>query len=326
MRRREFLLSSSAAVVWPSGIRAQQFERPVIGFLSLAAADAFAHLVAFYHRGLGESGFFEGKNVTVEYRWAKGKYDQLPALAAELVHQNVTIIVASGGDRPTLAAKAATSTIPIVFAGSDDPVGLGLVQSLAQPGGNITGASLFTSELEVKKLELLNEVLPKARIFGMLVNPNNPAAGTDVREVEEAASAKGKNIHVIQASSESEIDTAFAGLADHKLDGLLIGHDPFFNSRRDQIVTHVTRLVTPAIYEHREFIRAGGLMSYGNDIRENYRVAGIYTGRILKGAKPADLPVQQAAKFELVLNLKTAKALNLEFPPSILVRADEVIE
>ena len=236
------------------------------------------------------------------------------------------IIVASGSDRPSLAAKAATSTIPIVFTGSDDPVRFGLVESLSHPGGNITGIAGFTSELEVKKLEILHEVLPETRRIGMMANPNNPAAKADVVDVEAAAKSKAKQIHVVWASNEVEIDAGFAEFARQELKGLILGHDPFFNSRRDQITAHVTRLAIPAIYEHREFILAGGLMSYGTDIRANYHLAGVYTGQILKGAKPAELPVQQPTKFDLIINLKAAKALNLEFPPSILVRADEVIE
>ena len=299
---------------------------PVIGFFSLAAPDAFAHLLAAYHEGLRGAGFVDGQNVTIEYRWARGRYDQLPALAAELVDRDVAIIVSSGGDRPSLAAKAATSTIPIVFTGSDDPVGFGLVESLSHPGGNMTGAAGFTSELEVKKLEILHEVLPETHRIGMLANPNNPAAEADVKEVEAAARTKAKQVRVVWASNEGEINSGFAAFARQQLEGLILGHDPFFNSRRDQIIAHVTRLAIPAIYEHREFILAGGLMSYGTDIRENYRLAGVYTGRILKGAKPSDLPVQQPTKFELIINLKAAKVLNLEFPPSMLIRADEVIE
>jgi putative tryptophan/tyrosine transport system substrate-binding protein len=326
MRRREFMILSSMAVVWPKSVAAQQSENPVIGFISLAGPDTFAHLLAAYHESLREAGFVEGRNVAIEYRWARGQYDQLPALATDLVRRKVSIIVASGGDRPSLAAKAATSTIPIVFTGSDDPVGFGLVQSLSHPGGNMTGTAGFTSKLEVKKLEILHEVLPEPRLIGMLANPKNPAAAADVKDVEAAARSMAKQIHVVWASNESEIDAGFAAFASLQLKGLLLGHDPFFNSRRDQIIAHVTRLAIPAIYEHREFILAGGLMSYGTDIREGYRLAGSYTGRILKGAKPADLPTQQPTKFNLIINLKAAKALNFEFPASILGRADEIIE
>jgi putative tryptophan/tyrosine transport system substrate-binding protein len=328
MWRREFLrgLSAVTAAICSRSVGAQQARLPIVGFLSLAAAESFADLVEFYRRGLDEAGFTEGQNVAIEYRWANGQYEALPSLATDLVKRDVDVIVASGGDRPTLAAKAATTTIPIVFVGSDDPVGLGLVESLSRPGGNLTGATLFTSELEVKKLELLTEVIPDAGVIAMLVNPNNPAAEADFLEVRASAAAKDRLIHVLEASNHNEIDEAFARLAELRPQGILIGHDPLFNSQRNQIVGHVAGLRTPAIYEHREFIRAGGLMSYGNDIRENYRLAGRYTGRILKGASPNDLPVQQASKFELLLNLKTAAALNLAFPPSILVRADEVVE
>jgi putative ABC transport system substrate-binding protein len=326
MRRREFMILSGMAVVWPRSVGAQQSEIPVIGFISLAGPDTFAHLLAAYHESLREAGFVDGRNVTIEYRWARGQYDQLPALAADLVRRKVSIIVASGGDRPTLAAKAATSTIPIVFTGSDDPVGFGLVQSLSHPGGNMTGTAGFTSKLEVKKLEILHEVLPEPRLIGMLANPKNPAAAADVKDVEAAARSMAKQIHVVWASNESEIDAGFAAFAPLQLKGLLLGHDPFFNSRRDQIIAHVTRLAIPAIYEHREFILAGGLMSYGTDIREGYRLAGDYTGRILKGAKPADLPIEGPTIIRLVLNLKTAKALGIEIPSTLLARADEVIE
>ena len=319
-------LIGGGAIAWPTVIWAQQPEMPVIGFLSGASADSFAHLVAAFREGLKEAGFIEGKNVAIEYRWAEGRYDRLPVFAADLVNRQVAVIVASGGDRPTLAAKAATSTIPIVFTGSDAPVKFGLVDSLSHPGGNVTGATMFTSELEIKKLDLLHELLPGARLIGMLVNPNNPTADTDVQDILVAAKSMGKQIHVVRALSEEEIDLAFVDLGRQKLEGLLVGHDPFFNSQRQQIVALATRLGVPAIYEHREFVLVGGLMSYGNIIQDNYRLAGVYAGRILKGAEPADLPVQQATKFELVINLKTARELGLEFPSSILVRADDVVE
>lgn len=327
MRRRALIaLLGGAAMAWPIAICAQQPEVPVIGFLSGASADSFAHLVVAFHEGLKETGFVEGENVAIEYRWAEGNYDLLPAFAAELVDRQVAVIVASGGDRPILAAKAATSTIPIVFTGSDAPVKFGLVDSLSHPGGNVTGATMFTSELEIKKLDLLHELLPEARLIGMLVNPNNPTAETDLQDIQVAASAMEKQIYVVRALSEEEIDLAFVDFGRQKLEGLLVGHDPFFNSQRQQIVDLVTSLAVPAIYEHREFVLVGGLMSYGNVIQENYRLAGLYAGRILKGAKPADLPVQQSTRFELVINLETATALGLEFPSSILVRADDVIE
>jgi putative tryptophan/tyrosine transport system substrate-binding protein len=325
MRRRDILLTGAAAV-WPLVVRAQQLAMPVIGFLSGASRAAFAHLVAAFHEGLAEAGFVEGQNVAIEYRWAEGRYDRLPALAAELVDEQVAVMVASGGDRPTLAAKAATSTIPIVFTGSDNPVKFGLVESLSRPGGNVTGMHLFTSELEVKKLEVLQELLPDARLIAMLVNLDNPSAAPDIVDVEAAASTIGKQILVLEASSAEDIDLAFETLAEQPVDALLVGHDPFFNSRREQLVALAARQAVPAIYELREFVLAGGLISYGNVITDNYRQAGIYAGRILKGEKPADLPVQQATKFELVINLPLARTLGIEIPRSILLRADEVIE
>jgi putative ABC transport system substrate-binding protein len=285
-----------AAWTWPIGVHAQQAAMPAIGFLSGASPAAFAHLVAAFREGLGQAGFVEGKNVVVEYRWAEGQYDRLSDLAAELVRDQVTVIVASGGDPPTLATKAATSTIPIVFAGSDNPVAFGLVESLSRPGGNVTGMHLFTSELEVKKLEVLHELLPEARLIAMLINPNNPSAAADLMEVRAAASAIGKEIQVLEASSEQDIDLAFQTLAGQPVDALLVGHDPFFNSRRERLVTLAGRHAVPAIYEFREFVVAGGLISYGNVIADNYRQAGIYAGRILQGADPADLPVQQATR------------------------------
>jgi putative tryptophan/tyrosine transport system substrate-binding protein len=327
VRRRDIItLLGGAAAAWPLVVRAQQSTMPVIGFLSGASPAAFAHLVAAFHEGLAEAGYVEGQNVAIEYRWAEGRYDRLQALAGELVSDQVAVIVASGGDPPTLAAKAATSTIPIVFTGSDNPVKFGLVASLSRPGGNVTGMHLFTSELEVKKLELLHELLPEARLIAMLVNPDNPSAEPDTRDVQAVASAIGKQIRVLEASSEQDINLAFEALVQWPVDALLVGHDPFFNSRREQFVALAARHALPAIYEHREFVLDGGLMSYGSRITENYRQAGIYAGRILKGEKPADLAVQQATKFELVVNLEAAEALGIDLPPSILLRADEVIE
>ena len=327
MKRREFItLVGGAGVWWPLAARAQQPALPVIGFLSSRSPAESATVVASFREGLMEVGYVEGKTVALEFRWAHGQYNRLPALAADLVGRPVSLIIAAGGDVSAIAAKEATSTIPIVFTGSDNPVRSGLVTSLSRPGGNITGMTLFTSEVEAKKLALLRELIPSAGIIALLVNPNNPSSEADIDDVQKAARSVGQPIHVLRSTSEREIDASFEALARQRADALLVAHDPFFLSRRDQLVALAARHRLPAIYEFREFVTGGGLMSYGNIIADNYRRAGVYAGRILKGAKPADLPVVQPTKFELVINLKTAKALGLQIPPNLLARADEVIE
>jgi putative ABC transport system substrate-binding protein len=298
---------------------------PVIGFLSGGSSAPYAPLVAAFHQGLSETGYVEGKNVTIEYRWAEGHYDRLPALAADLVGHKVDVIAALGGTPSALAAKNATSTIPIVFS-SGDPVEQGLVASLARPGGNLTGFSILAAELMPKQLELLSELVPQAGMIALLVNPNNPGTERQIREVQEAARAKGVQLLILKAGTEDEIDTAFVTLVQLRAVAFLVGADPFFYSRREQLVALAARHTLPAIYGWRDWAAAGGLISYGMSFAANYREVAIYVGKILNGAKSADLPVQQPAIFELVVNLNTAKALGLTVPPSILARADEVIE
>jgi len=324
MHRRRFIALLGTTIALPYVAAAQQKAMPVIGYLSFASPGPFAPLVAALRQGLSETGYIAAQNVTIEYRWAEGRYDRLPALATDLVDRKVDVIAASGPPS-ALAAKSATSTIPIVFS-SGDPVGEGLVASLARPGGNLTGVSLFTAELMPKRLELLSELVPQAEMIALLANPNNPNAEPMIRDLQEAARAKGVQLHILTASTENEIDAAFASLVQLRVGGLVVGTDPFFNTRREQLVALTARHAVPAIYEWREFAAAGGLISYGSSLAAAYRQVGIYVGKILKGAKPADLAVEQPNTFELVINLKTAKALDLAMPPSILARADEVIE
>jgi putative tryptophan/tyrosine transport system substrate-binding protein len=326
VKRRELLLLLAVAVTAARTLRAQQKAMPVIGYLESGAPEASAPLVAAFHQGLSETGYVEGQNLAIEYRWAEHPYDRLPALAADLVGRKVDLIVAAGGVLSALAAKGATSTIPIVFTGVSDPVGAGLVASLARPGGNITGFSPLQLEMMPKRFELLTELVPQARTIALLVNPNDPNTERVMPVVLEAAHTKGVHLSILKASTEGEIDAAFASLVQLQAGALLVPADPFFNSRREQLLVLASRHAVPAIYGWRDFPVAGGLISYGPSLPAMRRQAGIYAGKILKGAKPADLPVQQPTTFELVVNLNTAKALGLTVPRSILARADEVIE
>jgi ABC-type uncharacterized transport system substrate-binding protein len=330
MRRRELItLLGGAAAAWPLAARAQQKAMPVIGQLSYSSPPANLGdlLRGPVHQGMSEMGFVEGQNMTWEYRWAENHYDRLPALAADLVSRKVDLIVTSDGGTPAaLAAKSATSTIPIVFAFVSDPVGSGLVASLARPGGNLTGFSNIAGELAPKRVELLSELVPQAGVIALLVNPNNTSADGVIRYAQEAARAKGVQLPVLKAAAEGEIDAAFASLVELHATALVVARDAFFTSRREQLVALASRHAVPAIYGWREFAAAGGLISCGSNDTATMREVGMYAGKILKGEKPADLPVQQPTIFELVVNLKTAKALGLTVPPSILPRADEVIE
>ena len=328
MKRREFItLFGGAAAAWPMAAHAQQPAMPVVGFLRPGSPEPNAHLVAAFRRGLGETGYVEGRNVAVEYRWAHNDDDRLPELAADLVRLRVAVIVTPGSTAAAAAAKSATTTIPIVFSAGGDPVQTGLVASLNRPGGNVTGVSSMSGELGAKRLGLLQELVPPAARFAVLVNPNNPLATAFVTDLRAAAAAIGRQIEVLTASTSHDIDTAFAMLVEkRRADALLVGLDPLFVSRRVQLATLAARHTVPAIYPFREDAEAGGLMSYGPSNTDLVRQAGIYTGRVLKGEKPADMPILRATKFDLVINLTTAKALGLEVPPTLLARADEVIE
>jgi ABC-type uncharacterized transport system substrate-binding protein len=324
VKRREFVLLLSVAMTAAPPLRAQQNAMPVIGFLGVASPNA-PYLAAF-HQGLRETGYVERQNVSIEYRWAEGRYEQLPALAADLVDRKVDVIATSGGSASALAAKSATSTIPTVFITGGDPVADGLVTSLARPDGNLTGLGFMSNELMPKRLELLSELVPQADVIALLVNSNNPNTERTIRDMQEAARTKGVQLPILKAGTESEIDAAFATLAELHAGALFVGGNSFFTSRREQLVALASRHAVPASYELRAFTDSGGLISYGPSSTVAYRQAGAYVGQILKGAKPADLPVQQPTTFELVVNLKTAKALGLTVPPSILARATEVIE
>jgi putative tryptophan/tyrosine transport system substrate-binding protein len=323
MRRRELLLLVGAAMTAARSLRAQQKAMPVIGFLSTNLADPAAALVAF-RQGLSETGYVEGQNVAIEYRWSEGRVDRLPALAADLVDRGVDVILAVG--EAAFAAKNATLTIPIIFSFAGDPVAAGLVASFARPGGNLTGAAIMMAELTPKRLQLLSELVPHASVFALMVNPNSPGTEPMTREMQEAARTKGVQLHVLKAGTESEIDAAFVTLVQLHVDALVASNDPFFWSLRDRFVTLADRYAVPASYFSREFAAAGGLISYGPNIAVVYRRLGLYAGKILNGAKPADLPVEQPTTLELVINLKTAKTLGITIPPAILARADEVIE
>jgi len=326
MKRREFItLLGGAAAAWPLGARAQQPAMPVIGFLGGGTPGAYQPFVSAYHAGLKETGYVEGHNVAIEYRWAQGEYALLPKMADDLIRARVSVIAAAGTPA-ALVAKAATTSIPIVFVVVDDPAKLGLVASLSRPGGNATGMNFVMAELESKQLGLLHELAPAATRVGLLVNPNYPLTEPVTRDVIAAASAIGFAIDVVQASNSREIEAAFATLVRNKADALLVGPDALLLSRRLQIATLATRHAIPTLYNVREYAEAGGLMSYGTNQTEAYRQFGLYTGKILKGIKPADLPVIQSTKFELVINLPTARAIGLEIPATLLARADEVIE
>jgi putative ABC transport system substrate-binding protein len=327
MRRREFIaLLGGAAAAWPLAARAQQQAVPVVGFLHPSSPEPFGHIINGFRRGLNDTGFVEGQSVAIEYRWARGEYDRLPAMAVDLVQRRVQVILAGGGEVGALAAKAATSTIPILIITSSDPVKSGLVASFNHPGSNVTGLLTATSILEAKKFGLLCEMVPNARVVAMLINPNYPPHAADAAEVQSAAQSIGRQLVVLRADSPQAIDTVFATLAAQRADALLVGGDPFLVGRSQQLVALTTRHAIPAIFDFRESVLAGGLMSYGSNLPNNYRQLGVYAGRILKGESAADLPVMHPAIFDFAINLTTAKALGLSVPDKLLALADEVIE
>ena len=325
-RRRQFLtLLSSAAAAWPLAARAQQ-SMPVIGFMSARSPEDSVHLLEAFRRGLKEGGFVEGQNVVIEFRWARGEYDRLPEMAADLVSRRVSVLTAVGGDPSPRAAKRATSTIPIVFGIGGDPVSDGLVESFNRPGGNVTGVTLMTNLMESKRFGLLRDLVPDAQLVGALLNPSFAPSARQSQQIEEAARSIGQRLIVAKASTDEELDAAFTALVRERAHALLVAADPYFDTRRDRIVGFAQRQRLPAIYHFREYVLAGGLLSYGISLTDAYRQFGVYTATILKGAKPADLPVLQPTKFELVINLKTAKTLGLKISDNLLTLADEVIE
>jgi len=326
MRRREFIkLLGGATAAWPFAARAQQAARPVIGFLSARSPDDTGPVLQAFLKGLGEAGFFDGQNVTIEYSWARGEYGRLPAFAAEFVQRRVNVLVATGGNASALAAKQATSTIPIVFV-AGDPVRQGLVQSINRPGGNVTGSAMVTTDMDQKRLGLLHELVPTVPLIGALVNPSSPGQENQSPEIEQAARAIGRRLFVAKASNDEELNAAFALLLQQGIGALLVAGDPYFDTRRDRIIAFAAQNRLPAVYHFREYAFAGGLLSYAPSITDAYRQAGNYTGRVLKGEKPAELPILQPTKFDFVINLKTAKTLGLAVPLGLLNAADEVIE
>jgi ABC-type uncharacterized transport system substrate-binding protein len=327
MRRREFItLIGSAAAAWPLKARAQQPAMPVLGFMSARSAGDSVHDIAAFRQGISEGGFVESQNVVVEYRWANGEYDRLPALVADLLNRHVAVLVAVGGEASALAAKRATSTIPIVFGVGSDPVAAGLVASINRPGGNVTGVNLLTDQMEAKRLGLLHELVPGVPVIGVLMNQNFPPAERQLLELEAASRTIGQRLFVAKASNDAELDAAFTALAQQQIRALLVAADPYFDTRRERIVAFAAQHRLPAMYQFREYAAAGGLVSYGVSLTEAYHLFGAYAAKILKGEKPADMPVQLLVKTELVINLKTAKALGFEFPAMFSARADEVIE
>ncbi len=326
MRRRELILLGVAAAAWPGALRAQRKAMPVIGILGTGSPSGWAPFGPAFREGLSETGYVEGQNVAIEHRWAEGRYDRLPALAAELVSRKVDVIVSTGGSPTALAVKGATSTIPVVFRLGTDVVKLGFVASLARPGGNFTGVSLLADEMIAKRFELLSELVPQARVIALMVNPNSTNAEPTIARAQDFARAKGLQLPIVKATTAGEIEDAFASLLPLHAEALVVSADPFLSNQREQIVALASRHAVPAIYAWREFAAAGGLISYGSSLTAAFRLIGIYAGKILKGANPADMPVQQPTTFELVINLKTARTLGLDIPQQLLAEADEVIE